>query len=40
MTMLIFMAPMLALYFIGIAVSAVVVRNKNKRLAAEAAGKA
>jgi sec-independent protein translocase protein TatC len=40
MTMLIFMAPMVGLYFIGIAVSAVVVRNKNKRLAAEAAGKA
>jgi sec-independent protein translocase protein TatC len=37
MTMLIFMAPMVGLYFIGIAVSAVVVRNKNKRLAAEAA---
>src|ERR1700731_411987 len=40
MTMLIFMAPMVGLYFIGIAVSAIVVRNKNKRLAAEAAGKA
>jgi sec-independent protein translocase protein TatC len=39
MTMLIFMAPMVGLYFIGIAVSAVVVRNKNKRLAAEEAGK-
>jgi sec-independent protein translocase protein TatC len=37
MTMLIFMAPMLGLYFVGIAVSAVVVRKKNKRLAAEAA---
>jgi sec-independent protein translocase protein TatC len=37
-TMLIFMAPMVLLYFVGIAVSAVVVRNKNKRLAAEAKG--
>jgi sec-independent protein translocase protein TatC len=33
MTMLIFMAPMVALYFIGIAVAAVVVRNKAKRAA-------
>jgi sec-independent protein translocase protein TatC len=40
MTMLIFMAPMVGLYFVGIAVSAVVVRNKNKRLAAEAAERA
>src|SRR6202162_539214 len=40
MTMLVFMAPMVGLYFVGIAVSAVVVRNKNKRLAAEGAGKA
>jgi sec-independent protein translocase protein TatC len=40
MTMLIFMAPMMGLYFIGIAVSAVVVRNKNKRLAAEEAAAA
>ena len=39
MTMLIFMAPMVGLYFIGIAVSAVVVRKKNRREAAEAAGK-
>jgi sec-independent protein translocase protein TatC len=38
-TMLIFMAPMLGLYFIGIAVSAVAVRRKNRQLAAEAAGK-
>jgi sec-independent protein translocase protein TatC len=39
-TMLIFMAPMVALYFIGIAVSAVAVRRKNRQIAAEAAGKA
>jgi sec-independent protein translocase protein TatC len=37
-TMLIFMAPMVGLYFVGIAVSAVVLRNKKKRLAAESAG--
>ena len=37
-TMLIFMAPMVGLYFVGIAVSAVVVRNKKKREAAESAG--
>jgi sec-independent protein translocase protein TatC len=37
-TMLIFMAPMLGLYFIGIGVSAAVVRRKNKQLAAESAG--
>jgi sec-independent protein translocase protein TatC len=36
MTMLIFMAPMLALYFVGIAVSAVVVRKRERRLAATA----
>jgi sec-independent protein translocase protein TatC len=36
-TMLIFMAPMVALYFVGIAVSAVVVRKRERRLAAEAA---
>src|ERR1700732_4259363 len=35
-TMLIFMAPMVALYFIGIAVSAVVVRKRERRLAATA----
>ncbi len=35
MTMLIFMAPMLALYFIGIAVAALVVRNKAKKAAME-----
>jgi Sec-independent protein secretion pathway component TatC len=29
--MLIFMAPMVGLYFVGIAVSAVVLRNKKKR---------
>jgi sec-independent protein translocase protein TatC len=34
-TMLVFMAPMLGLYFIGIAVSWVVVRNKEKRRLAE-----
>lgn len=32
-TMLIFMAPMVGLYFVGIAVAAVVVRNKAKRAA-------
>jgi sec-independent protein translocase protein TatC len=37
-TMLIFMAPMVGLYFVGIAVSALVLRNKKKRLAAESAG--
>ncbi len=37
MTMLIFMAPMLGLYFVGMGVSWVVVRSKNKKLAAEAA---
>jgi Sec-independent protein secretion pathway component TatC len=31
--MLIFMMPMLALYFIGIGVAALVVRNKEKRAA-------
>lgn len=36
MTMLIFMAPMLALYFVGIAVSAMVVRKKERQLAAAA----
>ena len=35
-TMLIFMAPMIGLYFLGIAVSAVVVRRKQRRLAAPA----
>jgi len=38
MTMLIFMMPMVVLYFVGIIVSAVVVRKRNKRLAEEAAG--
>ena len=33
-TMLIFMAPMIGLYFLGIAVSAVVVRRKERRVAA------
>jgi len=37
-TMLIFMLPMVALYFIGIAVSAAVVRRKKRQLAAESAG--
>lgn len=37
-TMLIFMMPMVALYFVGIAVSAAVVRKKKKALAAESAG--
>jgi sec-independent protein translocase protein TatC len=36
-TMLIFMAPMLGLYFIGIGVSFMVVRSKKKREAAESA---
>ncbi len=34
MTMLIFMAPMVGLYFVGIAVSAVVTRRRERRLAA------
>jgi sec-independent protein translocase protein TatC len=36
MTMLIFMAPMVGLYFVGIAVSAVVTRKRERRLAATA----
>jgi len=36
-TMLIFMAPMVGLYFVGIGVSAAVVRKKRKRMAAEGA---
>jgi sec-independent protein translocase protein TatC len=32
-TMLVFMAPMVALYFLGIGVAAMVVRNKEKRAA-------
>jgi sec-independent protein translocase protein TatC len=36
MTMLIFMAPMIALYFLGIVVSAVVTRRRHRRLAAPA----
>jgi sec-independent protein translocase protein TatC len=36
LSMLIFMAPMVALYFVGIAVSAAVVRKRKRRLAAEA----
>src|ERR1700687_5348231 len=35
-TMLIFMAPMIGLYFVGIAVSAMVVRKKERQLAAAA----
>jgi sec-independent protein translocase protein TatC len=37
MTMLIFMAPMIGLYIVGIAVSAVVVRRKRRAAAAQAA---
>jgi len=37
MTMLIFMLPMVGLYFVGIIVSAAVVRKRNRRLAEEAA---
>jgi len=37
-TMLIFMLPMVALYFLGIAVSAWVVRKKRKKEEAEKAG--
>jgi sec-independent protein translocase protein TatC len=37
-TMLIFMAPMVGLYFVGIAVAAVVVRNKAKRAAISGQG--
>ncbi|PYU05862.1 MAG: twin-arginine translocase subunit TatC [Acidobacteria bacterium] len=37
-TMLIFMAPMVGLYFVGIAVSSVVTRRRERRLAAETAG--
>ena len=36
LTMLIFMAPMIALYFLGIVVSAVVTRRRDRRLAAPA----
>src|SRR6267154_2218720 len=36
MTMLIFMAPMIGLYFVGIGVSFMVVRNKERRLAGAA----
>jgi sec-independent protein translocase protein TatC len=36
MTMLIFMAPMIGLYFIGIGVSAMVVRKKERQLSAAA----
>ena len=37
-TMLVFMMPMIGLYFIGIAVSALAMRKKRKREAAEQAG--
>ena len=37
-TMLVFMAPMVALYFVGVGVSAIVARKRERRLAAEAAG--
>src|SRR5580693_210185 len=40
MTMLVFMAPMIGLYFVGIGVAAVAVRKKNRQLAAESSGKA
>ena len=36
MTMLVFMAPMIALYFLGIVVSSVVTRRRERRLAAPA----
>jgi sec-independent protein translocase protein TatC len=36
LSMLIFMAPMVGLYFVGIAVSAVVTRRRERRLAAPA----
>jgi sec-independent protein translocase protein TatC len=37
MTMLLFMSPMVALYFVSIGVSALVVRRRERRLAAETA---
>jgi sec-independent protein translocase protein TatC len=37
MTMLIFMAPMVGLYFVGIAVSAIATRRRERRLAADTA---
>jgi sec-independent protein translocase protein TatC len=40
MTMLVFMMPMVALYFVGIAVSAMALRRKRKRMDAESAGTA
>ena len=39
-TMLVFMMPMIGLYFVGIIVSAVAVRKKKKREAAEQTGTA
>jgi sec-independent protein translocase protein TatC len=38
MTMLIFMAPMVGLYFVGVGVSWVVVTRRERRLATEARG--
>jgi sec-independent protein translocase protein TatC len=38
LTMLVFMAPMVALYFIGVGVSWIVVSRRERRLAAEARG--
>jgi Sec-independent protein secretion pathway component TatC len=38
MTMLIFMAPMVGLYFVGIGVSAAVVRKKKRRDMSQATG--
>ena len=37
-TMLVFMAPMILLYFVGIGVAAMVVRNKAKQAAIEKQG--
>jgi len=37
-TMLVFMAPMVGLYFLGIGVAALVVRHKAKQKAAAIAG--
>jgi sec-independent protein translocase protein TatC len=37
MTMLLFMSPMIVLYFVSVGVSAVVVRRRNRRIAAETA---
>jgi len=37
-TMLIFMMPMVGLYFVGIAVSALVLRKKKQQIEAESKG--